>query len=121
MIHSSPFEAIRTVRNLTSRSKSGNGVPSNDIFAWFRGIENTRFFVSESGRTGLGPVDTQVDDKVAILIGGNVPYILRKIPPRPGKDYYGPRCFFVGECFVHGAMQGEIGGNGEVVVDIEIV
>jgi Heterokaryon incompatibility protein (HET) len=47
---------------------------------------------------GLG-ADAEIGDVVALLYGGDVPYLLR---PREG-GY-----FFVGECYIQGVMQGEV-------------
>jgi Heterokaryon incompatibility protein (HET) len=54
--------------------------------------------VSESGYIGLGPEATCVGDVICILLGGSMPYILRT------KD---DRYELVGECFVHGLMDGQ--------------
>ncbi|KAM5344545.1 hypothetical protein ACJ41O_013080 [Fusarium nematophilum] len=56
-------------------------------------------FVTKNRWMGLGPSVTQPGDVVAILFGGKVPYILR-----PVDDHY----LFVGECYVHGIMYGEL-------------
>ncbi len=54
--------------------------------------------VSENGYIGLGPKATCVGDVICILLGGSMPYILRT------KD---DRYELVGECFVHGLMDGQ--------------
>ncbi|CAO2657148.1 Nn.00g032740.m01.CDS01 [Neocucurbitaria sp. VM-36] len=58
-----------------------------------------KFFLTAEGRMGLCPRDTRTDDKVAILYGGSVPYILRETE---AEDWT-----FIGECFVDGIMFGE--------------
>lgn len=63
------------------------------------------FFTSSKGYMGLGPggtatlggTDTRCE--IVILLGGRTPYILRK----DGKHHFR----FVGECYVHGLMNGE--------------
>jgi hypothetical protein len=40
---------------------------------------NRRFFITQSGRMGLGPGSIRKGDEVCILLGGSVPFILRKI------------------------------------------
>ncbi|KAJ3548806.1 hypothetical protein NM208_g819 [Fusarium decemcellulare] len=62
-------------------------------------LSHRRGFVTKNGWMGLGPRVAQPGDIVAILFGGKVPYILR-----PVDDHY----LFVGECYVHGIMQGEL-------------
>ena len=39
-------------------------------------IEGCRFFIRESEEIGLGITDTQTCDILAVLVGGNVPYVL---------------------------------------------
>ena len=64
-----------------------------------------QFFTSRNGYMGLGPggtvhlggIDTKCE--IVILLGGRTPYILRK----DGKHHHR----FVGECYVHGLMNGE--------------
>lgn len=64
-----------------------------------------QFFTSRKGYMGLGPGGTVnlggMDSKceIVILLGGRTPYVLRK----DGKHGYR----FVGECYVHGLMDGE--------------
>ena len=68
-----------------------------------------QFFTSRKGYMGLGPGGTVhlggMDSKceIVILLGGRTPYILRK----DGGHYYR----FVGECYVHGLMDGECLGR----------
>jgi len=50
------------------------------------------------GYVGLAPEDVKEGDVICILFGGKVPYALR---PRDG--HY----LFLGECYVHGIMDGE--------------
>ncbi|PQE09113.1 Heterokaryon incompatibility protein [Rutstroemia sp. NJR-2017a BVV2] len=57
------------------------------------------FFVTKQGRMGIGPVVTRPGDRIAILFGGEVPYVLRS---RDGV------VILLGESYVHGLMQGEI-------------
>ena len=64
---------------------------------------NYRFFVTSTGSPALGPIALQEGDTVALLRGGNVPYVLRKCTDYPQRLYH-----FVGECYVHGAMDGEV-------------
>ncbi|PVH80545.1 hypothetical protein DL98DRAFT_515399 [Cadophora sp. DSE1049] len=55
-------------------------------------------FQTGKGYIALGPVITQPGDIVCLFHGGNVPYVLR-----PTAGYYQ----LVGECYVHGIMNGE--------------
>ncbi|KAK6824580.1 hypothetical protein PG987_012074 [Apiospora arundinis] len=57
------------------------------------------FFVTDNGYIGLGHPDAAVGDMVAVLRGGPVPYVLRG-----NKENH----TLVGECYVHGIMDGEL-------------
>ncbi|KAK0633832.1 heterokaryon incompatibility protein-domain-containing protein [Immersiella caudata] len=58
-------------------------------------------FETESGLVGLGPEGMQPGDRVVILLGGPVPYVIRK---QKGDEQAHT---FIGECYVLGAMGGE--------------
>jgi len=60
-----------------------------------------KFFGTAQGRMGLCPRGTQSGDRIVILHGGSVPYVLREM------DYGTWR--FIGECYVDGIMFGEAG------------
>ncbi|KAF2140805.1 uncharacterized protein K452DRAFT_288228 [Aplosporella prunicola CBS 121167] len=60
---------------------------------------NRRFFVTEKGYYGIGPEVSREGDKVSILFGAKVPFVLR--PQMTG--YYR----LSGECYIHGIMDGE--------------
>lgn len=49
---------------------------------------------------GLGPQESKTGDMVCILFGCSVPVVLRKVANSG-------RCTFVGECYIHGRMDGE--------------
>lgn len=61
-------------------------------------VDARRRFITASGHLGLGPYGTQIGDKVAVLFGASVPFVLRKRT----KGYA-----LVGECFVEKMMHGE--------------
>ncbi len=58
-----------------------------------------RFFVSENGGFGWVPLRTEVGDRVCVFRGMRIPVIMR-----PCSD----RWEFIGACYVHGLMDGEI-------------
>lgn len=68
-------------------SRSANGASKNRIFA----KTNKGYYV-------LGPKVTQPGDIVCVLFGGKLPFCLRPL---------GDRYLLVGECYVHGLMNGE--------------
>lgn len=59
---------------------------------------NRRFFITSSGRLGVGPRWTRKGDLVCVLLGGGVPYVLS-----PKGKYH----TFIGESYVHGLMEGQ--------------
>ena len=62
-----------------------------------------RLFITKKGYIGAAPLSSQVGDVVYVLAGGHVPFVLRK---KPGGQKGAP-LRLVGECYVHGLMQGE--------------
>ncbi|PNP51219.1 hypothetical protein THARTR1_08123 [Trichoderma harzianum] len=68
-------------------SRSANGASKNRIFAR-----------TESGYYVLGPAVMEEGDVVCVLFGGKLPFCLRPV---------GKRYLLVGECYVHGLMEGE--------------
>jgi len=76
-----------------------------------------RFFVTEKGYFGLAPAATQPGDLVCILLGGKVPYIIRKTvdadAPNNILDTHRTTYKFVGDAYLHGIM------NGEAAQDLE--
>ena len=59
---------------------------------------NRRFFVTREGYMGLGPRDMKIGDVVCILLGSQVPVVLRAV-----HDHY----VLLGECYCHGVMERE--------------
>lgn len=57
-----------------------------------------RFFITATGRMGLGPGSIEADDIVVVLRGGRWPFILRK-----EDNHY----LLLGSAYVHGIMHGE--------------
>lgn len=60
---------------------------------------NRRMAVSRKGYLGLVPFETELDDLVCVLLGGDMPFILRR---------QGPYFTLIGECYIHGIMNGEV-------------
>jgi Heterokaryon incompatibility protein (HET) len=59
-----------------------------------------KFFVTQDGYFGLGPVNTKDDDIIVVLPGFSIPVLLRKVD-----SHY----VHIGACFVLGLMEGEAG------------
>ena len=73
--------------------------------AHHRAAYGRRFFTSKShGYMGLCPTLTRKGDMLVVLFGGRTPFVLRKV----GRG----RLKFIGECYTHGLMHGEIFAQG---------
>ncbi|KAB2581148.1 hypothetical protein DBV05_g146 [Lasiodiplodia theobromae] len=93
-------------------------------------LATRRVFVTEGGRTGVGPAEAAVGDVAAVLMGGEMPFLLREVPveeedgeegeegeeggegegeEEEGQKGRGPGMVrLVGEAYVHGVMHGEV-------------
>jgi hypothetical protein len=69
------------------------------VTAMMQAIVGRKVAISESGYIGLVPEEAQEGDAICFLLGGEVPYIIRK-------NVTGPS-LLVGECYIHGLMDGE--------------
>ena len=71
-----------------------------------------RFFVTEKGFMGTGPLATLPGDRITILFGGDVPFLLREDPNGGTSDKksvgMSPYWKLIGDCFIHGIMDGEV-------------
>ena len=81
-------------------------------------IWNRKFLVSEKySWIGLAPMAAQVGDIICVLYGCSVPVVLRVSGSRGSAK----QCQLVGECYVHGMMDGEaleLGGAQEEEFEI---
>jgi hypothetical protein len=71
-----------------------------------------RIFISEMGYMGLAPMTARPGDAVCILFGGHVPFILRE---RENSEHA-----MIGECYVHGIMDGEAMGNTKNITEFSL-
>lgn len=78
----------------------GFGTDWFDVFA--QSCCERRLFTTDTGYVGLGNHHMAAGDRVAVLFGLHVPCILRPLSDRPEDGYE-----FIGEAYVHGAMNGE--------------
>jgi hypothetical protein len=64
-------------------------------------------FLTSKGYIGLGPALTQAGDEVAILLGGTTPFMVRPGPASLATD---DRAVYeiLGDCYLHGCMDGEL-------------
>ncbi|KAI0194632.1 heterokaryon incompatibility protein-domain-containing protein [Astrocystis sublimbata] len=70
-----------------------------------------RLCVTKKGYMGMVPPLTQVGDVVTIVHGGDAPYLVRPETDLVVAEKIGVlRCKLVGECYMHGMMDGEMVG-----------
>jgi len=94
-----PSEVAACVREIQSSSQHRTYFQSKMI--------NHRFFITKTGLLGMGPVDTALSDEVLVLLGGNMPFILRKVNLPIEVSQVGNFYSLVGDAYVHGIMDGE--------------
>ncbi|KAF2269610.1 HET-domain-containing protein [Lojkania enalia] len=87
-----------------SRSELEMGALARQKRNWmFEDIKTVTFgrklFLTKRGYIGLGPAAVQINDKICVLFRGQVLYALRE----KGDNTYE----FMGECYVHGMMDGQ--------------
>jgi hypothetical protein len=83
--------------NVPEQSANENGITP----FWKKAYEkilNGRFLRTKDRRIGLAPITAREGDLVCLVLGGEVPFVLRC-----SDDEYE----LVGECYVHGLMDGE--------------
>ncbi|KAN0119364.1 Heterokaryon incompatibility protein (HET) domain containing protein [Hyaloscypha variabilis] len=68
---------------------------------WEEGFQcSRRFFMTKKGYMGIGPNRCSNGDIVCVLLGGELPYVLRPVTNERYK--------MVGQCYMHGIMDGEV-------------
>jgi Heterokaryon incompatibility protein (HET) len=74
---------------------------------WHNGLVEARgraLFVTGKGFIGLAPEGAKQGDRLAVLLGGDIPVVMRSAREGDG----GSGWELVGECYVHGIMDGEV-------------
>lgn len=102
----------------TSRApESSQALPLPSVFPYVAAmsvLSKRRIFATDRGFLGLGPQHLQPNDLVCVLLGAEVPFIFREL--RQHTVTSSPWCFWrnssscyelVGECYIHGIMDGE--------------
>ncbi|KAL9078931.1 MAG: hypothetical protein Q9157_002155 [Trypethelium eluteriae] len=88
--------------------------PNDEMKAYLKSREDAcagrRFFVTSDGHFGLGPADLQVNDEIHIMLGLQVPAVLRKASEVSEKNSWGVQnidddhFLYVGQAYVHQLM-----------------
>lgn len=84
-----------------------NGTQSDYTHALFEECRNRFLFVTGNGMMGLGPCCATIGDKICLLRGCRVPFLLRKDWKMFKRNLKGAHKL-VGECYLYGAMTGEM-------------
>ncbi|CAI6338880.1 unnamed protein product [Periconia digitata] len=67
-----------------------------------------RLMLTKSGRIGLAPIGARKGDTIVVFSGGRVPHVIRETSKRMVGHFVNiPLWSYVGECYVHGIMDGE--------------
>lgn len=85
---------------LSEESLDGLLRSSKILHSEFPNRHRRQIFTTSKGSVGVGPRDMKVGDCIFILLGAELPILLRRESHRT--EY-----FLVGKCFVNGLMQGE--------------
>ena len=82
-------------------------------------LDNRSFFITEDDKFGTGPPHMEAGDEVWVLLGSRVPFILRPIT-NVKKESRSNAYNFIGDCYLHGFMDGEAldVGMPEVTVNL---
>jgi hypothetical protein len=74
--------------------------------AFMKRLSDGRFFITKRGYVGVGPPQTRVGDRVFVLHGGAVPFLVRRSTSEV-EDSRNGIATLVGEAYVHGIMYGK--------------
>ncbi|KAL2043751.1 hypothetical protein N7G274_003270 [Stereocaulon virgatum] len=92
------FKRKLTLANLNVRQPSR--IYRKMQIAFKAAVEGRRFAITSKGYMGLVPRMTEIDDCVCVFLGSHIPFVVRR---KGGGEFE-----LVGECYVHGIMDGEI-------------
>lgn len=76
-----------------------------------RATSGRQLFITSKGYIGLGPVRMMTGDRVAILLGGSTPFVLREYDTSEEALQHLVQWELLGDCYVHGWMDGELVKN----------
>lgn len=75
--------------------------------------EGRRPFLTSNGQLAIGPEEACKGDVIAIVLGAEVPFVLRRRGEQKG-------FIFIGEAYVHDCMDGQMAGEAAVLTDITL-
>ena len=65
-------------------------------------LRGWRFCILGNEYVGMVPFTSRQGDIIVVLLGFGTPFVVRRIPSSKPD-----RCWFIGECYIHGIMNGE--------------
>jgi hypothetical protein len=91
-----------------------------------------KFFFTRKGFFGLGPGALRDEDFVAVLLGADVPFVIREVVDSDEGSFeerlkannpvpMGRQFQLIGECYVDGLMQGQAVTGVDTVRDITLI
>ncbi|KAE9372770.1 hypothetical protein N431DRAFT_439800 [Stipitochalara longipes BDJ] len=82
---------------------------------WLQTVsKGRRPLLGEGGYLGIGPSETEPGDFVFVLLGSDVPFIMRR------ESNTSEKMQVIGEAYLHGIMDGEVMENNPVIEAIEL-
>jgi len=94
-------DAVLVKRNLTKKDTEKLLLEQATFFEELgRIMSQRRLCTLQEGLIGAVPLSTEIGDQIFVLKGGNVPFVLRATEEGQYQ--------FIGECYVHGIMRGEM-------------
>lgn len=91
-----------TISEIEVLAREGNGTLFLDAVT--TACVGRCLFSTESGMSGIGPLDTRPEDMICILYGTAVPFVIRQCDSEQGYT-------LVGECYVNDLMRGDVVGD----------
>ncbi|GKT61461.1 heterokaryon incompatibility protein [Colletotrichum tofieldiae] len=104
-------EPVRWRQKMRSSDRIYNPTEEQrEVLSWAMNATAWRRLISTTGgRVGLAPVFARAEDRIVCLRGCSTPMVLRPL---------GNRWEVIGECYVHGAMYGELWNKGPSQSDV---
>ena len=95
-------DALLRIREFENEANGGKG----ERYAEAAGsaCHGRIFFITKSGFFGIGPSILQEEDSVVILLGADVPFVIRE---KEKCGYRSEGHVLIGECYVRGLMTGD--------------
>ena len=107
------------LRNYGSIAFSGDTIDYENAICF--SASGKRFFVDEGGWMGLAPEAAQEGDRICLFFGAQVPFLIRKHANGDGNMTVEKTWRLVGECYVHGIMDGEVVKRAQTDKDVEVL